>query len=63
MKKGKLEKAFDHMRAKYKPKPKKSFYLWGRKKGIDLIASDEYREGWDRIFGKRDDPQEFDNGK
>lgn len=47
-----LTKAFDHQRNKYREKPKKSFYPFGRKKGVDLIASDDYREGWDRIFGK-----------
>jgi hypothetical protein len=55
-----LKKSFNHMRSNYQEKPKKSFYLWGRKKGADLIASEAFRENFDRIFGKPVEPGDFD---
>lgn len=40
-----------------------SFYPFGRKKGAGLLPTDEYREGWDRVFGKKDEPEDFDSRK
>ncbi len=39
----------------------KSYYPFGRKTGIDNIVTDAYREAWDRIFGKKDEPGDFDS--
>jgi len=64
---GSLKTAFDFEKNRdhpaYREKKKKSVYLFGRRKGADFTPTEAFRENFDRIFGKRDEPQDFDNGK
>lgn len=62
-----LKKAYDHYHnsgheAFRETKPK-SYYPFGRKTGADNIVTEAYRENFDRIFGKKEEPDDFDNGR
>jgi hypothetical protein len=50
-----LKKAFDHYRntdhKAFRHKKTTHHYPNGRKTGCDNIITQEYRDGWDRIFG------------
>lgn len=54
-----LKKAFDHHRNNdhpaYRHKKTTSFYPFGHKKGAEQIATEAYRDGWDRIFANKKD--------
>lgn len=61
-----LSKAFDHYRNSdhkaFRQKKKTHHYPFGRKTGCDNIITEAYRDGWDRIFGKKQEaePADFD---
>lgn len=54
-----FEKIQDKSRAYDTVKPK-SYYPFGRKKGAALAPTPAFCEGWDRIFAKKPEPNDFD---
>ena len=48
------DQGHDSNHAAFREVKPKSYYLWGRKKGAELSRTQEFCDGWDRIFGVKD---------
>ncbi len=63
--KRKLKDSYNHFHntghEAFREVKQKSYYPFGRKKGAGLLPTDEFRDGWDRIFGKPEEPADFDS--